>query len=116
MNDNQKNECCFKTIERLFMEIDALLYVFEANADLKKAFEELKVKHIGKSKNDAKTKAFTRKRYLIFARRTNKEKWTDWTAVRSIYRAYLVMIKINDAGFLGKIYDSREKRVLKEDD
>ena len=56
------------------------------------------------------------KRYAIYARRDEGEAWTDWCQVCDLMRAFEHAESIRRLGFMAKINDRREKKVILKDD
>ena len=55
------------------------------------------------------------KRYFIYAKRTENEKWTDWAQTDDIKRAVFHINNIRNIGFYAKLIDQQTKEVLIND-
>jgi hypothetical protein len=55
-------------------------------------------------------------RYAIYAKREDEEYWTDWCQVSDLPRALEHAESIRRLGFMAKINDRHEKKVILKDD
>ena len=55
-------------------------------------------------------------RYAIYARRIDETNWTDWCQVCDLMKAFEHAESIRRLGFMAKINDRREKKVILKDD
>ena len=56
------------------------------------------------------------RRYFIYARRNDKEMWTDWTQVDDLYKACFQVKNIRNCGFFAKLIDRHTREVLIADE
>lgn len=55
-------------------------------------------------------------RYAIYARRVDETNWTDWCQVENLSRAFEHAESIRRLGFMAKINDRHEKKVILKDE
>lgn len=52
------------------------------------------------------------KRYCVFAKRLNGKAWSDWTQTDDLNVAMCQVAKVRGLGFLGKITDRKERKII----
>lgn len=52
------------------------------------------------------------KRYCVYAKRSNGKSWTDWMQTDDLAIATEQIEKIRSLGFLGKITDRKEHKII----
>ena len=52
------------------------------------------------------------KRYCVFAKRRNRNEWTEWTASDDLNVAMEQVAKVRELGFLGRVTDRKRKRKI----
>lgn len=55
------------------------------------------------------------KRYCVFAKRRNGKIWSDWMQSDDLNVAMCQVAKVRELGFLGKITDRREQKIITSD-
>lgn len=55
------------------------------------------------------------KRYCIFAKRRNRNEWTEWSTSNDLIVALKQVKKVRGLGFLGKVTDRRERKIITSD-
>jgi hypothetical protein len=55
-------------------------------------------------------------RYLIYARRNEKEKWTHWNKAETQVETLQQEKLIKGRGWLAKVYDVIERKIIAQDD
>lgn len=58
----------------------------------------------------------TENRYYIYAKRPNENKWSAWCQSATIKRALYYCENIRQAGFLAKVCDTVQKKVILKDE
>lgn len=52
------------------------------------------------------------KRYCVFAKRRNRNEWTEWTQSDDLNVAMEQVAKVRELGFLGRVTDRKRKRKI----
>lgn len=55
------------------------------------------------------------KRYCVFAKRRNGKEWSNWTDSENLITAIKQVEKVRGLGFLAKVTDRRERKVITSD-